>query len=60
MSMTPDQVYQLSSFGQIPAETDISAIARSFLDCDGYPSMYGGVYRKNGTCVIPSIVNGSV
>ena len=32
MSMTPDQISALSYFGQIPAETDISAIVERFWD----------------------------
>lgn len=47
MSMTPDQIYQLSSVGQIPADADLSAVARPFIGDVNDPSMFGAIRLYN-------------
>lgn len=48
MAMTYDDIYSLSCFGEIPAETLVTEVARRFHD-----NVIGGVVRaKNGTLSI--------
>ena len=56
MSMTSEELHQLSSFGQIPAETDISAVVERFWDdCVGRfdaPITYQAIASKSGSTTL--------